>query len=233
MRQDAFNATMHPSRDLQAVSTCTTCQFSEDFSNYWTAVMYFRAQNGSYKRVPQRDNHQFETANAGLTVYSTQDAIYDQAQKSKVTAFKPVGVEPLHSPNTRAGTARTWTARTTRRTWPTRRRARSRAAARARRATRCRSGRPCTRSCGTRAPSTSSTGPRTGATRSCGRLATRPGAGPTATNYVFGWKDDTLQRIPDAPCWFYTNCETESRPKLQSVEDMNKCALKTVVDEGY
>lgn len=39
--------------DLVAGSTCTTCQFSEDFSNYWTAVMYFRARNGTFKRVPQ------------------------------------------------------------------------------------------------------------------------------------------------------------------------------------
>lgn len=26
--------------DPPADSTCTTCQFSEDFSNYWTAVLY-------------------------------------------------------------------------------------------------------------------------------------------------------------------------------------------------
>lgn len=25
----------------------------EDFSNYWTANLYFKARNGSYKRVPQ------------------------------------------------------------------------------------------------------------------------------------------------------------------------------------
>lgn len=39
--------------DLVADSSCTTCQFAEDFSNYWTAVMYFRARNGTFKRVPQ------------------------------------------------------------------------------------------------------------------------------------------------------------------------------------
>lgn len=27
-------------------------------SNYWTAVMYFRHENGSYKRVPQYPNAQ-------------------------------------------------------------------------------------------------------------------------------------------------------------------------------
>lgn len=26
--------------DPATESTCTTCQFSEDFSNYWTAVLY-------------------------------------------------------------------------------------------------------------------------------------------------------------------------------------------------
>ena len=81
---------MDPKKDMPGESTCTTCQFTEDFSNYWTAVLYFRAQNGSYKRVQQLGNNQFETARGGLTVYYMQDPIYDSAQKSKVTAFKPV-----------------------------------------------------------------------------------------------------------------------------------------------
>jgi len=81
---------MEPEKDMPAESTCTSCQFSDDFSNYWTAILYFRAQNGSYKRVPQRGNNQFEKANGGLTIYYMQDAIYDPAQKAKVTAFKPV-----------------------------------------------------------------------------------------------------------------------------------------------
>ncbi|KAF1975287.1 hypothetical protein BU23DRAFT_552681 [Bimuria novae-zelandiae CBS 107.79] len=33
-----------------------TCSFSEDFSNYWTAVMYFNTRNGTYKHVPQYPN---------------------------------------------------------------------------------------------------------------------------------------------------------------------------------
>ncbi len=81
---------MDPRKDMPGESTCTTCQFSEDFSNYWTAILYFRARNGSYKRVTQLGNNQFEHANGGLTVYYMQDAIYDKAQKSKVTAFQPV-----------------------------------------------------------------------------------------------------------------------------------------------
>lgn len=80
---------MDPSRDLPGESTCTTCSFSEDFSNYWTAVLYFRARNGTFKRVPQTS--QISGAQAGITVYYMQDALYDTTQKSKVTSFKPVG----------------------------------------------------------------------------------------------------------------------------------------------
>ncbi|TVY75676.1 hypothetical protein LSUE1_G005180, partial [Lachnellula suecica] len=86
---NAFNASMDPKKDLPGESTCTTCEFTEDFSNYWTAVLYFKAQNGSYKRVPQLGNNQFTGANGGLTVYYMQDPIYTQNQTSKVTAFQP------------------------------------------------------------------------------------------------------------------------------------------------
>ncbi|KAL8309892.1 hypothetical protein RB597_009934 [Gaeumannomyces tritici] len=47
---DAFNATMDPKIDISQISTCTTCEFLENRSNYWTAVLYFRARNGSYHR---------------------------------------------------------------------------------------------------------------------------------------------------------------------------------------
>lgn len=48
---NAFNATMEG--DVGARATCTTCQMSEDFSNYWTAHLYFKhPTNGSYHRVP-------------------------------------------------------------------------------------------------------------------------------------------------------------------------------------
>ena len=49
---NAFNVTM-PTDDVAEHATCTSCAYSEDFSNYWTANMYFKAKNGSYKRVPQ------------------------------------------------------------------------------------------------------------------------------------------------------------------------------------
>lgn len=86
---NAFNATMDAKAKFVDSATCTTCQFSEDFSNYWTAIMYFRAKNGTYKRVPQRTNTGFEGANGGMTVYYMQDPIMDRAQKSKVTSFSP------------------------------------------------------------------------------------------------------------------------------------------------
>lgn len=49
-------------------------------------------------------------------------------------------------------------------------------------------------------------------------------------DYVFGWKDNALQKVLDSPCYFYTNC-SEYGHKLQSVDDMNRCAQKVVVDE--
>jgi len=68
--------------DLVKGSTCTTCQFTEglymlhqedqithtflDFSNYWTAVLYFKAKNGTYKRVPQRAQQGMEGTNGGM-----------------------------------------------------------------------------------------------------------------------------------------------------------------------
>lgn len=52
---DVFNVSM-PEDDIGALASCTTCSYAEDRSNYWTANMYFRARNGSYKRVPQIPN---------------------------------------------------------------------------------------------------------------------------------------------------------------------------------
>jgi hypothetical protein len=48
-------------------------------------------------------------------------------------------------------------------------------------------------------------------------------------DYVFGWKDDALQRILDTPCIF--NCPKDERFKLQSIEAMNKCTQKPRIDE--
>lgn len=71
--------------DLPSEATCTTCTFAEDFSNYWTAVLFFRARNGTYKRVQQKGNVYFEDSNGGMTVY-----YIPSYNNTSVTAFKPV-----------------------------------------------------------------------------------------------------------------------------------------------
>ncbi|KAI1340603.1 hypothetical protein F5Y15DRAFT_414926 [Xylariaceae sp. FL0016] len=82
---NSFNASMDPAtHDLPSGSTCTSCTFSEDFSNYWTAVLYFRARNGTYKRVPQFASEGLR-ADGGITVYY----IPAPDSKTSVTAFKP------------------------------------------------------------------------------------------------------------------------------------------------
>jgi hypothetical protein len=72
--------------DMPKRAGCTSCTFSEDFSNYWTAVMYFRHRNGSFKRVPQLSNELLEPAVGGMTIY--YNAPNDKSVN--VTAFKPV-----------------------------------------------------------------------------------------------------------------------------------------------
>ena len=83
---NSFNLTMEIGKhDLAAKSTCTSCSFVQDLSNYWTAVMFFKARNGSYHRVPQVGNGgpQGQLVNkGGLDVY--------YIPSGRVTAFKPV-----------------------------------------------------------------------------------------------------------------------------------------------
>ncbi|RYP32944.1 hypothetical protein DL767_004960 [Monosporascus sp. MG133] len=82
---NSFNATMNPVEyDPVGESTCTTCSFSEDFSNYWTANLYFRARNGTYKRVPQMVNLGLQ-GEEGMTIYYIPP--YDGV--TTVTAFAP------------------------------------------------------------------------------------------------------------------------------------------------
>lgn len=81
---NAFNVSM--AKDIPTTATCTTCTFAEDFSNYWTAVLYFRARNGTFKRVAMQPNVGFESAKGGMTIYYTPYV----GSKSSVTAFKPV-----------------------------------------------------------------------------------------------------------------------------------------------
>ena len=85
---NAFNATMEG--DIGEKGTCTTCTFSEDFSNYWTAVMYFKHENGSYKKVPIMQNTALPNGiNGGMTIYYTQQD-FNSNGNQKITAFKPV-----------------------------------------------------------------------------------------------------------------------------------------------
>ncbi|CAK7235094.1 hypothetical protein SBRCBS47491_009175 [Sporothrix bragantina] len=82
---NSFNITMDPAtHDLPGLSTCTSCNFKEDLSNYWTAVLFFKAKNGTFRRVPQVGNGgpQGQLVNkGGLDVY--------YIPSGKVTAFKP------------------------------------------------------------------------------------------------------------------------------------------------
>lgn len=83
---NSFNSSMSPdSHDPPTASTCTSCTYSEDFSNYWTANVYFKAKNGTYKRVPQ-------VANLGLGVQAGATIYYIRGYQAsaRVTAFKPV-----------------------------------------------------------------------------------------------------------------------------------------------
>lgn len=52
-------------------------------------MLFFKAKNGTFKRVPQRPQQGIESTQGGMMVYYMSDALFDTAQKSKVTAFKP------------------------------------------------------------------------------------------------------------------------------------------------
>lgn len=61
---------MDPDDDPAERSTCTTCTFPDDFSNYWTASMFYRARNGTYRRVQQLGALYHEEARGGgITIY--------------------------------------------------------------------------------------------------------------------------------------------------------------------
>lgn len=93
---NSFNATMAsgPNNNLAESATCTSCFFSEDFSNYWTAVLYFKARNGTYKRVPLVANSALEGSTDGMTIYYTQKD-FSSNGKAKITAFPPVCIHCL------------------------------------------------------------------------------------------------------------------------------------------
>jgi hypothetical protein len=86
---NAFNATMDPAKDPSDRATCTTCVFTEDLSNYWTAVLYFKARNGSYSRVQQYANSLLGDIKGGMTVYYIQQDFSGNGNQ-KINSFKPV-----------------------------------------------------------------------------------------------------------------------------------------------
>jgi hypothetical protein len=93
---------MDPADDRAELSTCTTCTLTDDFSNYWTAVMYFRARNGTYKRVKQLGAIGHEAArDGGITVY------YFPPRKdpTNIVAFKKGFRMRNGDPNARNATA--------------------------------------------------------------------------------------------------------------------------------
>ncbi|KAJ0108817.1 hypothetical protein J7T55_011308 [Diaporthe amygdali] len=97
---NSFNASMTPGTyDPSALSTCTSCTYADDFSNYWTASLYFRARNGTFKRVPQLTNLGLRGKNGGLTVY--YNSPYDG--HTKTTAFKPGFRMIVGDPTLRSG----------------------------------------------------------------------------------------------------------------------------------
>jgi hypothetical protein len=85
-----------PLEDISKLAGCTSCTFDQDLSNYWTANVYFRARNGSFKRVPQMVNDVIGNANGGITVY------YTAPGPNTVTAFKPVCQPCQNLPSTKA-----------------------------------------------------------------------------------------------------------------------------------
>jgi hypothetical protein len=57
--------------------------------NYWTAAMFFKHENGSYKRVPIMQNTALPNGiNGGMTIYYTQQD-FNSNGNQKITAFKP------------------------------------------------------------------------------------------------------------------------------------------------
>ncbi|KAH7116711.1 hypothetical protein B0J11DRAFT_99026 [Dendryphion nanum] len=270
---NSFLPSMKPGEhDLANLSTCTTCQPSEDFSNYWTASLYFRARNGTFRRVPQKGNVGFETQRGGMTVYYMQSSLGDYAQKEKVTAFKPgfrmlIG-DPAASSKEQADRypQLTYTCLQDMNTrypetkdfpkkpcpagimvnlrFPT-----------------CWDGvnldspdhiahmsypasgtfdsnGPCPSThpvrvaqvmyeviFETRAFNTKALWPEDGSQPFVWSFGDATGFGNHG-DYVFGWKDDSLQKILDEEC--YVQCKSM---KTQSVAEMNKCSVSTKVDE--
>ncbi|KAB5517492.1 hypothetical protein GE09DRAFT_978905 [Coniochaeta sp. 2T2.1] len=273
---NAFNATMEG--DVGERGSCTTCTFTEDFSNYWTAVMFFKhPTNGSYKRVPIMQNTALPNGiNGGMTVYYTQQD-FNSNGNQKITSFKPgfrmvVGSPTTNSLDAAKGhiglrfvclqdkgtrfpelpdfpTAPCKGGIMTVHHFPS-----------------CWDGKnldspdhmshmyntakeafqpagPCPASHPVRMPQVAyETLWDTAQFNSMWDSKTQPnpfvlsfatdnkGYG-THADYLFGWKGDSLQRAMDSSCMFQA-CENGKPLKSQNVAAMNKCSIKTLVNEN-
>jgi hypothetical protein len=270
---NSFKADMSPAKhDPAKTSTCTTCQPSDDFSNYWTAALYFKARNGTYKRVPQKGNVGFEQQRGGMTVYYMQNQLADFQQRSKVTAFKPGFRMVVGNPGarTKAEADRypqlTYTCLETMNTrFPETKDFPKKACpagimANIRFPT-CWDGKnldtpdhmshmaypssgtfenqgPCPAThpvrvsqvlfetiFETKAFNNRNDWPADGSQPFVWSFGDQTGFG-THGDYLFGWKDDALQKILDEPC--YVNCKSM---KTQSMSAMNACSIKNTVQE--
>ncbi|CAI4214957.1 unnamed protein product [Parascedosporium putredinis] len=256
---NAFNASMDDT--VGDKGTCTTCTFSEDFSNYWTAVMFFKHSNGTYQRVPIMQNTALPNGiNGGMTVYYTQQDFSSNGNQ-KITAFPPGFRMVVGNPGVRTLAEQ-----------------------------QAEQGAPglrfvCLQNKGTRFPELANfpTSPCVGGIMTVhhfpacwdGGTFVNAGACPashpvrvpqvayetlwdttqfnglwntgdpnpftlsygdgdgygTHADYLFGWKGDSLQRAMDSNCMFNA-CEG-GRPLLsQGVNEMNKCTVQTLVDEN-
>ncbi|KAK6088048.1 hypothetical protein SCUP234_01114 [Seiridium cupressi] len=97
---NALNATMLG--DVCERGTCTTCQMSEDISNYLTAVLYFKHENGSYHRVPVTNNAALATGASGeMSIYYTQHDFWnDDVKTMPITPYPPEFRMTVGSPKT-------------------------------------------------------------------------------------------------------------------------------------
>ncbi|KAH8784583.1 hypothetical protein BGZ57DRAFT_940379 [Hyaloscypha finlandica] len=91
LRDPHFN----PKTDIATAAGCTTCTFIEDTSNCWTAVLYFKARNGSLKGAPQKGNVRFESANGG-----GQTLFFRQPTNTGLKRASTRSGETLYFPNT-------------------------------------------------------------------------------------------------------------------------------------
>lgn len=270
---NAFNATMD--KDPSTIATCTTCTFSEDFSNYWTASMFFKHENGSYKRVPIMPNAALPSGIiGGMTIYYTQQD-FNSNGNQKITAFpkgfrmtvgspvtdsldaakKHVGLRfvcltdkntrfpelPDFPPKACKGGIMTvhhfpscWNGKDVdspdhqSHMFNTQNEAFTNA-------------RPCPASHPVRMPQVAyetlwdtaqfnNMWPKDGSNPFFLSYNDNKGYG-THADYLFGWKDDSLQKAMDSKCMFNA-CENGNPLKSQNVAAMNKCVVKPSISEN-